>query len=79
LRNRGLIGDEARKKADEVVRAQKEGKQFQKGNEIELARELTAFYESYMKEGFEQKRFRQPLPEKPKPPKAKRSKKNKKK
>ena len=75
LRNRGVIGDQARSKADEVVRAQKEGKQFQKGNEIELARELNAFYENYMKEGFEQKRFRPALPEKPKTPKTKRNKK----
>lgn len=75
LRNRGVVGDEARKKADEVVRAQKEGKEFQKGNEIELARELSAFYENYMKEGFEQKRFRPALPEKPKTPKKKRNKK----
>ena len=75
LRNRGVVGDQARSKADEVVRAQKEGKQFQKGNEIELARELNAFYENYMKEGFEQKRFRPALPEKPKTPKTKRNKK----
>lgn len=75
LRNRGLVGDEARKKADEVIRAQKEGKQFQKKNAEEVGRELAAIYENYLKKGFEQKRLRQPFPEKPKTPKTKRNKK----
>jgi hypothetical protein len=75
LREQGIFGEEARARYDAIVRAQKAGKEYQKGNEIQVMEELRIFYENYIKEGFEQKRFRQPLPKKPKTPKKNRNKK----
>jgi hypothetical protein len=80
LRNKGIAGDEARSKYDEVVSAKAEGEKFQKSAE-EVGKELSDIYETYLIEGFENKTLRPLLPPRPKPniqPKPKASKKKKK-
>ena len=66
LRNKGIAGDEARSKYDELVSAKAEGKKFQKSVE-EVGQELSDIYETYLIEGFENKTLRPPLPPRPKP------------
>ena len=66
LRNKGIAGDEARSKYDEVVSAKAEGEKFQKSAE-EVGQELSRLYEDYLSRGFENKTLRPPLPPRPKP------------
>ncbi len=66
LRNKGIAGEEARSKYDEVVSAKAAGEKFQKSAE-EVGRELSALYEDYLSRGLENKTLRPLLPPRPKP------------